>query len=128
MSAHAATASNESHQAHLAAENEKFHHFVNLALFMAAITGIELVAIFLPFSQWIVLAIVVILSVVKFIGVIFWFMHLIYDHKLLTLAFVSSLVIATGTVIALLLLMDARDALPIPEVYAPPPVTLRALA
>ena len=128
MSAHAAHASADHHQAHLAAENVKFHHFVNLALFMAAITGIELVAIFLPFSTWIILALVVILSVVKFIGVILWFMHLIYDHKLLTIAFVSSLVIATGTVIALLFLMDPADALPIPDASAPAPASHRALA
>lgn len=119
MSAAAHAAPDHDHQAHLEAEHTKFHHFVNLALFMAAITGIELVVIFLPFATWVILFFVVGLSVVKFIGVILWFMHLIYDHKLLTIAFVCSLLIATGTVIALLFLIDPADALPIPGASLP---------
>lgn len=98
---------------HQAEEQKKFYAFFNLAMIMAAITGIELVIIFLPLPIWFVYLGVVLLSVIKFFGVILWFMHLIYDNKLLTLIFVSALIIATGTVTALLLVHHERDTIPI---------------
>ncbi len=94
-------------------EAGKFHTFVNLALFMAAITGIELVIIFIPFANWITTTAIVFLSVVKFFGVIFWFMHLTYDKALLTFTFLSALVIAAGTVTALLVLHGGEKTIPI---------------
>jgi hypothetical protein len=53
--------------------------------------------------------ILVVLSLIKFACVIAWFMHLIYDKLLLTLVFMSGLIIATGTVAALMLLFSAGD-------------------
>ena len=94
-------------------ENEKFYAFVNLALFMAAITGMELVVIFIPFPNWVTMSIIVVLSVVKFLGVIFWFMHLIYDKLFCTVLFMMGLVIAICTAAALLCLFSPSDVVPL---------------
>lgn len=93
----------------LATEGQRYHTFINIALFLAAITGVEIVIIFLPFSYALILGTLAILSVVKFICVILWFMHLIYDKMLLLLLFVVGMVLATGTMIALLALLDPED-------------------
>ena len=87
-------------------ENEKYHAFVNLALALAAITGVELVLVYLPFNEVFITSVLVALSLFKFVAVIAWFMHLIYDRLLLTLVFGAGLAIATGTVVALLFLMS----------------------
>ena len=87
-------------------EEQKYHAFINLAMVLAAITGIELVLVYLPLNEILIFTVLVALSLFKFIGVIAWFMHLIYDRLLLTLAFGTGLVIATGTVIALMFIMD----------------------
>ena len=94
---------------HLAEENSKFYTFVNLALFMAVVTGLELVAVYLPFNLALIWAIIIVLSVVKFIGVCTWFMHLIYDKAFLTVLFLSGIVIAIPTSIALLFLFENHD-------------------
>ena len=91
------------------AENEKYYHFINLGLFLAVLTGIEIVVIFFPWNPLLVFWILIILSVIKFFCVIAWFMHLIYDKLLLTLVFMSGLIIASGTVAALMLLFSANE-------------------
>jgi cytochrome c oxidase subunit 4 len=88
------------------AETEKYHTFVNLALGLAAITGIELVLVYLPFNQIFILTVLLILSIFKFVAVVAWFMHLIYDKLLLTMVFGAGLAIATGTFVALGFLMS----------------------
>jgi cytochrome c oxidase subunit IV len=90
-------------------ESEKYHTFVNLALLLAAITGIELVLVYLPFNATLITTVLVGLSLFKFFAVIAWFMHLIYDRLLLTLAFGTGLVIASGTVVALMFIMSRNN-------------------
>ena len=87
-------------------EEQKYHAFINLAMILAAITGIELVLVYLPLNDALILTVLIVLSLFKFLGVIAWFMHLVYDKLLLTLAFGTGLIIATGTVIALMFIMD----------------------
>ena len=101
------------HEIDYQGENEKFYAFVNLALFMAAVTGLELVVIFVPFPEWVTMTLIVVLSVVKFLGVIFWFMHLIYDQFFCTVLFMMGLIIAMCTATALLLLFSPEDAVPL---------------
>ena len=73
---------------------------------LAAITGIELVLVYLPIHEAVVFSSLIALSLFKFFSVIAWFMHLIYDKMLLTLAFGTGLAIASGTVVALMFIMD----------------------
>ncbi len=90
-------------------ETGKYHAFVNLALALAAITGVELVLVYLPFHEAFIMTSLIILSLFKFFAVIAWFMHLIYDRLLLTLVFGAGMSIALGTVIALIVLMSPGD-------------------
>lgn len=93
-------------------ENEKYHVFVNLALVLAAITGVELVLVYLPFNTAFIYTVLISLSMFKFVAVIAWFMHLIYDKLLLTLAFGTGIVIAAGTYTALLFLFSTERVAP----------------
>lgn len=90
-------------------ENKRYHQFFNLAIFLAALTGVEIIAIFLPFARPILLTFLIACSVVKFFGVILWFMHLIYDNLMLFWVFLAGLVIAFGTVYALSHLFEQSD-------------------
>ena len=83
-------------------EVRRYHHFITLALWLAAITGVEIVLIFLPVPMALILAVLCLLSAVKFFAVIMWFMHLIYDHHLLFWLFVTGLGLAFATFTALL--------------------------
>jgi cytochrome c oxidase subunit 4 len=91
---------------HKNSETAKYHTFVNLALALAAITGVELVLVYLPFNSIFIFTVLLGLSLFKFIAVVAWFMHLIYDKLILTLAFGTGMVIATCTFIALGFLMS----------------------
>lgn len=90
-------------------ENKRYHTFLNIAMALAMITGIEIVIIFIPFAYWVLLTGLTVLSVIKFAFVILWFMHLIYDKMLLFLLFLSGMLLATGTMVALLLLFSPAD-------------------
>lgn len=92
---------------HILTEHQKYFTFFNVALALIAITAVEIVIIYLPFAGWFVLSSLLVLSVVKFLAVIWWFMHLRWDLKLCTGLFMIGLLLATGTVAALLLLFEA---------------------
>lgn len=106
---------NKMNQDLLQDENNRYYAFVNLALILAAVTGIELVLVYLPFPRPIIFTILISLSLFKFIGVVAWFMHLIYDKLILTLSFGTGMVIAFGTYTALLFLLGG-DAVAPPEI------------
>jgi cytochrome c oxidase subunit 4 len=80
---------------------------------LAAVTGIELVLVYLPFNIAFVYSVLIALSLFKFIAVIAWFMHLIYDKLILTLAFGTGMAIATGTYTALLFLLGSDRVAPV---------------
>jgi len=93
----------------LAQESKRYYAFVNLAMFLSLFTGIEIVIIFVRFPPAVLMTVLVTVSIVKFFCVIFWFMHLIYDAPLLTILFLAGMVLAAGTMIALLGLMERSD-------------------
>ena len=101
-----------SQQEILKVENDRYYAFVNLALILAAVTGIELVLVYLPFPTTIIFTVLISLSLFKFIGVVAWFMHLIYDKLILTMAFGTGMVIAFGTYTALLFLLGGDMVAP----------------
>ncbi len=90
-------------------ENARYHRFIQIAMVLAVLTGIEIVIIFLPWAYWLILSGLIILSAIKFVFVILWFMHLIYDRMLLFWLFMAGMLLATGTMIALMLLMGPDD-------------------
>lgn len=110
MSAHAATAP----AAHAASHDDgKFHLFVQIAMILAVITGVEIVLIYLPLAKWLIVGSLVALSVVKFLMVIFWFMHLKFDKAFCTILFFIGMILAGGTVAALLAIFSAKDSVPL---------------
>ena len=115
MSAHShpAAATDAGHH-----EASKFHIFVQLAMILAVITGVEIVLIYLPLVKWLIVTTLVTLSLVKFMLVIFIFMHLKWDKLFCTILFFIGLILAGGTMWALLLLFGAEASAPLEAVQA----------
>ena len=86
---------------------------IAIAMLLAVITGVEIIAVYLPFAKWILITSLVTLSVVKFMFVIFYFMHLRWDKPFCTILFFIGLVLAAGTMWALLSLFKAEASLPL---------------
>jgi len=104
-------------------EASRFIIFVRLALVLAVITGLEIILVNLPFVSWFLFSALVALSLVKFLCVIFVFMHLRWDRVFCTLLFLIGLVLALGTVAALLALFQSEASIPLTSPAAPPAVT-----
>jgi len=109
MSATATVASAHDH----GHEESKFWIYVQIALLLAVITGVEIVGVFIPFPKWVIVAGLVALSVVKFMFVIFYFMHLRWDKPFCTILFFIGLILAGGTMWALLHLFGAEASRPV---------------
>ncbi|HWL16631.1 MAG TPA: cytochrome C oxidase subunit IV family protein [Opitutus sp.] len=98
------------------AGESKFWAYVQIAMLLAVITGVEIVAIGLPFAKWLLVSALVVLSVVKFLFVIFYFMHLRWDKAFCTILFFIGLVLASGTMWALLHLFKVDNSKPLTSV------------
>jgi len=114
MSTPTATPVNELDPAH-----SKFHTFVQIAMVLSVITGVEIVLVYLPFARWLLLSTLIILSAVKFLFVIFVFMHLKWDKFFCTILFFIGLVLALGTVAALIALFGSEASAPLTTQIAP---------
>jgi cytochrome c oxidase subunit 4 len=95
-----------------AGEN-KFWAYLQIAMLLAVITGVEIVAIGLPFPVWLIVTSLVVLSLVKFLFVIFYFMHLRWDKIFCTVLFFIGMIMAGGTMWALLHLFAVGDSKPL---------------
>lgn len=97
----------------LSAEHEEHHPelktYVWIAIFLAIVTAIEVAIYYIPaFSGFLVEALIF-LSVVKFLFVVGYFMHLKMDPKLLAGIFGSALIVAMAVYIAVGLMMRHRS-------------------
>ena len=110
MSAHAVTATAHAH----GHDESKFPLYIEIAMLLAVITGVEIIAIYLPFAKWMIVTALVTLSMVKFMFVIFYFMHLRWDKPFCTILFFIGLVLTGGTMWALLQLFSATASIPLP--------------
>jgi cytochrome c oxidase subunit 4 len=112
-----------------ALEESKFMFFVQIAMLLAVITGLELVTVYLPFMKWLLVTVLVVLSTVKFMFVIFYFMHLRWDKVFCTILFFIGLVLAGGTMWALLKLFGADASKPLSaSAYREPAAAVTRLA
>jgi cytochrome c oxidase subunit IV len=109
-------------------EQNKFWIFVQIAMLLAVITGLELVTVYLPFMKWLLVSALVILSTVKFMFVIFYFMHLRWDKAFCTILFFIGLILAGGTMWALLKLFGAEASKPLPVTVIDPPAAVMRVA
>jgi cytochrome c oxidase subunit 4 len=94
-------------------EPSKFHVFIQIAMILSVITGIEVVLIYMPLAKWLIVTSLCVLSAVKFLFVIFYFMHLRWDRVFCTILFFIGLVLAGGTMWALLHLFGANASIPL---------------
>jgi cytochrome c oxidase subunit 4 len=97
-------------------EPSKFHVFIQIAMILAVITGVEVVLVYLPLAKWFVVTSLLVLSAIKFMFVIFYFMHLRWDRVFCTILFFIGLVLAGGTMWALLQLFGAEISKPLSSV------------
>ena len=95
-------------------DENKFPLYIEIAMLLAVITGVEIVSIYLPFAKWMIVTALVTLSAVKFMFVIFYFMHLRWDKPFCTILFFIGLILAGGTMWALLQLFGVQASLPLP--------------
>jgi cytochrome c oxidase subunit 4 len=115
------TPSAPSHDPGHGLELSKFGLYVQIAMLLAVITGLELVTVYLPFMKWLLVTVLVVLSTVKFMFVIFYFMHLRWDKAFCTILFFIGLVLAGGTMWALLKLFGSDASKPLTSVDLQPP-------
>jgi len=94
-------------------EESKFQIYVQIAMLLAVITGIEIVTVYLPFAKWLLVSVLVVFSAVKFLFVIFYFMHLRWDKPFCTILFFIGLILGGGTMFALLKLFGMANSIPL---------------
>jgi len=94
-------------------EASKLHIYVQIAMILGVITGLEIILVYTPWPHWFVFAALALLSGVKFMFVIFYFMHLRWDKVFCTILFFIGLVLAAGTMWALLHLFGAEASKPL---------------
>jgi len=111
MSAPAASTAHAPAAGH--SEPSKFHFYIQIAMILAVITGAEVVLVYTPIAKWFVVTALVLLSAVKFMFVIFFFMHLRWDKVFCTILFFIGLVLAGGTMWALLHIFGADASKPL---------------
>jgi cytochrome c oxidase subunit 4 len=109
MSAPAAASTSD----HGHAEPSKLYTYIGIAMILGVMTGVEIVLVYLPLPHWFVFSALAILSAVKFMFVIFYFMHLRWDKVFCTILFFIGLVLAAGTMWALLHLFGAEASKPL---------------
>lgn len=101
-----------------AAEENQFQIFVQIAMILAVITGLEIITVYLPFPSWILVTGLIGMSALKFMFVIFVFMHLRWDKLFCTVLFFIGLILAGGTMCALLHLFSVADSVPLTSMTA----------
>ncbi len=87
-----------------------FYNFIAISLFV--VTALEVAILYPPLSdmgEYLKVIVLVVLSLGKFAIVVAFFMHLFFDAPLLTFLFSMGMVIATGTVVALIHVMPAAE-------------------
>ena len=88
---------------------------------LAVITAVEVAAFYLNVVDWLLVTVFIVLSLLKFVMVVMFFMHLRYDHKIFSTFFTLGLVLAIGVVLGLITLFDNFDIGNPPVMAAPPP-------
>lgn len=82
--------------------------YVKIALVLFVITAVEVSAFYIPAweTSWVYVPSMLLLSTIKFVLVVMFYMHLKYDHKLFRSLFTGPLIVAGLTLIALLFLFS----------------------
>jgi cytochrome c oxidase subunit 4 len=90
--------------------------YVNVAIVLAIITAVEVATLYIPgIPNSLLVASLIVMSVVKFVLVVGFFMHLRYDHNIMRSLFIGPLIIAICIILALMALFSAFILLPRPH-------------
>src|SRR5690242_17792486 len=87
-------------------EHPTWSTYWKVALLLTAITGVEVWAYYIPsfVASRAFVPSLLIMSLVKFVTVVAFYMHLRYDHKLFRALFIGPLIIAATTIVGLMFL------------------------
>ena len=106
--AHAAPGAHgtESEQAHAHDHHPGWKTYVGIGVLLMAITALEVSAYYIPAweTSKIYVHSMLILSAIKFVIVVMFYMHLKYDHRLFRALFTGPFIIAATTLIGLMFL------------------------
>jgi cytochrome c oxidase subunit 4 len=86
--------------------------YITIALVLTIITAVEVAVYYIPALLPFIFPILLVLSAIKFVLVVGWFMHLKFDHVSYTWYFGGGLALALSIVGALILLQIATHGLP----------------
>jgi cytochrome c oxidase subunit 4 len=81
--------------------------YLRIAAILTVITAVEVAVFYIPAMQTFLVPVLLVLSLIKFILVVMFYMHLKFDHPTFTWLFVLGLTIAGAIIISLMLLFDA---------------------
>ena len=86
--------------------------YIVVALILSVITAVEVAVYYIPALLPLIFPILLVLSAIKFVMVVGWFMHLKFDHVSFTWYFGGGLGLALSIVLALIVLQIATHGLP----------------
>ena len=84
--------------------------YVRIGLILAVLTGLEVTASYLDVSGAILIPTLYVLSIIKFLLVVMWFMHLRFDSRLFRRLFVTGMAFALIVFFIVLATFFFRDA------------------
>ena len=76
--------------------------YVKIGVTLAIVTAVEVAVFYADIAQWALVAILVLLSALKFSLVVLWFMHLRFDSRLFSGFFVGGLLLAAALFVVVL--------------------------
>jgi cytochrome c oxidase subunit 4 len=114
-SGHAHGGGHASTGAHTGGGHATLKTYINVAIVLAIITAIEVATLYVPgIPNGILVTSLLLMSIVKFILVVGFFMHLKYDAAVMRAMFVGPLIIAILIILAIMALFGAFILLPRP--------------
>lgn len=80
--------------------------YIKIAIFLAIITGVEVLIYYIEALEGILVPTLIILSAIKFITVVAYFMHLKFDNRMLGITFTASMLVSIAVFVATWLVMN----------------------
>ncbi|MDQ4044442.1 MAG: cytochrome C oxidase subunit IV family protein [Chloroflexota bacterium] len=91
---------------HHGAEHPSLRKYVWIAIFLAIVTAIEVAIYYVEAIEPILVPALIVLSAIKFVAVVGYFMHLRFDPKFLAITFGAALITALAVYIAVAIMME----------------------
>ncbi len=83
--------------------------YITVAIWLAIVTAIEIAISYIEMADWIAIVSLVALSLIKFVAVVGYFMHLKFDARMLRRPFVAGFALALIVYLAVLLMFTLHD-------------------